>query len=102
MAAPDDEDLGRDAALVREADDMKAIVRETVEEAEAEGECKTTQRLARARVDKFKAMIEKYKEQSTLLDPPLKDLVLPLATCLKRLSHEHLYEPKDKVESLTR
>ncbi|WZN60722.1 tubulin-specific chaperone D [Chloropicon roscoffensis] len=102
MAAPDDEDLGRDAALVREADDMKAIVRETVEEAEAEGECKTTQRLARARVDKFKAMIEKYKEQSTLLDPHLKDLVLPLATCLKRLSHEHLYEPKDKVESLTR
>ncbi|QDZ21898.1 tubulin-specific chaperone D [Chloropicon primus] len=83
----DGEEVGGEGSLVKEAEEMKGIVLETVGEAEGGGGGKQ----ARRQVDRFKGMIEKYKEQSTLLDPHLKDLVLPLSSALKRLSHEHLY-----------
>ncbi len=99
-----------DGALVREAEEMKEIVRETVEDLldqqqlqEQGGVTGTKRAAAKAKVDRFRKMIEKYKEQSTLLDPHLKDLVLPLSKALKQLSHAHLYdENADKVASLTR
>ena len=97
----EEEGPGRDASLVREAADLKAIVRETV--AEVQGKGKVARSADRARNDRFRAVLEKYKEQSTLLDPHLGDLVLPLSGALKSLSHENLYEsPADKVAALSR
>jgi hypothetical protein len=90
-----EDDVMGEGSLVSEVEDMKKIVQEAVRDGlvvEGKDEIKTSSRAVRAKIDKFKGMIEKYKEQSTLLDPHLKDLVLPLSKALKKLSHAHLYE----------
>ena len=100
------EDIVRAGGLVKEAEEMKCIVRETIADVSQDASSANSSeaaRTARARTDKFRHMIERYKEQSTLLDPHLKDMIVPLASSLKALAHSHLYgEATDVAGSLTR